>query len=79
MAAHEHAGAAHDEGVPGHDASETSDTCTMCSAFCALTPLAAEAPTLAEPPGLTAVERSDHSAPPPSYYSDGQERPPRTP
>jgi hypothetical protein len=75
--AHDHAGMSHDDGHAGHDHT-TSGKCNMCSAYCALTPLASDAPVLAEPLGLTAVKVSDHSAPPPSFFSDGQERPPRT-
>ena len=74
--AHDHAGAGHhDEG--GQDEA-ASDRCTMCSAYCSLTPLAGTPPTLAEPLGLAAVKLSDHSAPPPNFLSGGQERPPRT-
>ena len=74
-AAHDHAGASH------HDDSEhgqaASDKCSTCSAYCSLTPLLGAVPTLVEPLGLAAVKLSDHSAPPPSFLSGGQERPPR--
>lgn len=78
MASHDHTGAGH-HGDDGGQGQAASDKCSMmCLAFCSLTPLAGTAPTLAEPLGLAAVKRSDHSAPPPSFLSDGQERPPRT-
>ena len=75
--AHDH-GAAHDQ---DHDLDHDhagSDRCNMCSAFCALTPLLSALPALLEPLDLTAVEFSDHAAPAPDFFSDGQERPPRT-
>lgn len=50
----------------------------MCSAFCALTPLAGAAPKLPEPAALPAVKFPEFPAPAPSFLSDGQERPPRT-
>lgn len=68
--AHQHEGDSH------HQAG--SDKCNMCSAFCALTPMLSAMPTLLEPLDLTAVEFSDHAAPAPDFFSDGQERPPRT-
>ena len=75
-ASHDHAGVSHhDDGEHGQAA---SDKCNMCSAYCSLTPLAGTVPTLVEPLGLAAVERSDHTAPAPSFVSGGQERPPRT-
>jgi hypothetical protein len=74
QAAHAHAGAdhhdGHDHGVP--------DKCNMCSAFCALTPLASAAPKLPEPAALPAVKFPEFPAPAASFLSDGQERPPRT-
>ena len=73
---HEHlsAGHAHDD---SHHAAG-SDKCNLCAAFCSLTPLLSAVPALPEPPGLTAVLSCDHAAPPPDFFSDGQERPPRT-
>lgn len=77
--AHGHAGAEH---VHGHDHSghhqSASDKCNLCSAFCSLTPMVSAEVTLPEPLGLTTVKFTDHSAPPPDFFSDGQERPPRT-
>jgi hypothetical protein len=71
---HEHAVGGHHD---GHDHTAT-DKCNMCSAFCSLTPLVSEVQTVAEPLDPTAVKFSELSAPPPSFFSDGQERPPRT-
>lgn len=76
-AAHEHGGADHGHDHSGHHQS-TSDKCNMCSAFCSLTPLVSAPVTLPEPLGLTTVKFTDLSAPPPNFFSDGQERPPRT-
>jgi hypothetical protein len=74
---HHHAGSeqAHDPG--GHHGAG-ADKCNVCSAFCSLTPLVGPPPLLAEPMGFTLIKFSDHSAPPSDFFSDGQERPPRT-
>ena len=50
----------------------------MCSACCSLTPLAGAMPVLAEPQGFKAVKFDSFAAPSPSFFSGGQERPPRT-
>lgn len=55
-----------------------SDKCNMCSACCSLTPLVSAVPALAEPLGFTAVRFASYTAPLPSFFSGGQERPPRT-
>lgn len=75
---HDHGSAVgeHDHGT-AHDYA-TLDKCNMCSAFCGLTPLLSEVPTLAEPLSLTQVKFTDPTALPPSHLSDGRERPPRT-
>ena len=79
--AHEH-GASHDHASAGHadDGHDNAafDKCNVCSAYCSLTPLVSTEPTLLEPSDLAAVKFSDHFAPPPSFISEGQERPPRT-
>ncbi|KQY88305.1 DUF2946 family protein [Pelomonas sp. Root1444] len=72
--AHHGAGHAHDD---SHHPAGT-DKCTLCAAFCSLTPLPSAAPALPEPLGRIAVGLTDHAAPPPDFFSDGQERPPRT-
>jgi len=75
--AHDHAPDASGDSLPGHDHAE-SEGCSACSAYCSLTPLLSNLPTLAEPIDPTAVKFSDLYVPPPSFVSDGQERPPRT-
>ena len=72
---HDHAGAGHHDEGKGHGA---SDKCNMCSAYCSLTPLVSEVPTLLEPAELSAVKFPDLSSPAPTFLSDGQERPPRS-
>jgi hypothetical protein len=76
-AGHHHAADAPHEGNPGHDHA-ASEGCNTCAAYCSLTPLVSELPRLAEPLGSAAVKFSDLRAPPPSFVSGGQERPPRT-
>lgn len=66
-----------DEGHPDHDHA-ASEGCNACSAYCSLTPLVSHVPTLVEPLDASAVKFLDLSAQPPSFVSDGQERPPRT-
>jgi hypothetical protein len=60
------------------DASGPQDRCTLCAAFCSLTPLVGSAPGLFVPQALPAASFSALSAPVPSFLSDGQERPPRS-
>ena len=74
--AHDH-GAPHDHGSDSHDHA-ASDRCNVCSAFCSATPLVSDVPTLVTPPDLAAVVFAELAAPPPSFVSEGQERPPRT-
>lgn len=74
---HGHAHGLSGDSQPAHDHA-APDACNACSAYCSLTPLLSDLPTLAEPPGPAAVRFADFSAPPPSFVSDGQERPPRT-
>lgn len=74
---HDHAaGASHD----GHQSPDhaVSEGCNACSAYCSLTPLVSNLPTLAAPLDPATVKFSDLSAPAPTFQSDGQERPPRT-
>ncbi|HSW08678.1 hypothetical protein [Aquabacterium sp.] len=54
------------------------DKCNVCAAFCSLTPILGSPPVMAVPPGLCAAVFPAWSAPPPSFISDGQERPPRS-
>jgi hypothetical protein len=77
----DHDEATHDHGGTGpHDGHDhgAGDRCNMCSAFCSLTPLVSDAPTLPEPAALLGVKFPDFSTPAPTFLSDGQERPPRT-
>jgi hypothetical protein len=60
------------------DASGPQDRCTLCAAFCSLTPLVGSAPGLFVPQALPAASFPALSAPVPSFLSDGQERPPRS-
>jgi hypothetical protein len=83
--AHDH-GSSHGHASNGHDHHDdhgtqqqsAQDKCNMCSAYCSLTPLVSSAPTLPGPLDRAAIKFSDFSAPPPNFFSDGQERPPRT-
>jgi hypothetical protein len=77
MSGHDSAAETSDDGHPGHDHA-ASEACNACSAYCSLTPLVSNLPTLVEPLDASAVKFFDLSAPPPSFVSDGQERPPRT-
>jgi hypothetical protein len=74
--AHEHA-ASHVH-TADHDHGKAADRCNLCSAFCSLTPLVGSVPTVATPLDLSSTAFPDLSAPPPSFLSDGQERPPRS-
>jgi hypothetical protein len=58
-------------------ASGGGDKCNLCSAFCSVTALVGGIATLPQPPELSgSFPRID--APPPSFVSGGQERPPRS-
>ena len=72
---HDHDGAGHDDDGQGH---ATSDKCNTCSAYCSLTPMVSEVPTLPEPVDSAAVKFPDLLSPAPTFLSDGQERPPRS-
>jgi hypothetical protein len=75
--AHDHAPDPSGGGHPGHDHA-ASDGCNACAAYCSLTPFVSNLPPLVEPLDQTAVKFADVAAPPPSFVSGGQERPPRT-
>lgn len=75
----EHAAAHHDHSAPAdHDHGGASDKCNMCSAFCSLTPLTSNPAALFQPLEMAAASFPDLSAPAPSFFSGGQERPPRS-
>jgi hypothetical protein len=71
-AQHEHDGGHHD-----HAASGQPDKCNMCSAFCSVTPLVNTSPAILPPVDAANTVFPAFSAPAPSFFSDGQERPPR--
>ncbi|HEX6703782.1 MAG TPA: DUF2946 family protein [Albitalea sp.] len=76
---HEHDHATHDHSSGGHDDGKSSqDSCNLCTAFCSVTPMVSNPPTVAAPQELSATTFPDLSAPAPSFLSDGQERPPRS-
>jgi hypothetical protein len=91
--AHEHGHAhSHGTGVDHHGAEltsvtgdhhdvtgagEASDKCNVCSAFCSVTGLVSGTAEVAKPQRLATVFPHPF-APPPSYFPDGQERPPRS-
>jgi len=75
--AHDHAAAhSHSDGS-AHDHASGADKCNLCSAFCSVTGLVSADVTLAVSQPPCAVF-SQVYAPPASFVSDGQERPPRT-
>lgn len=80
--AHEHGSDDHDHASADHhhegQGQGSADKCNTCSAYCCLTPLVSDLPTLPEPIGSTALKFPRHSFPAPSFLSDGQERPPRS-
>jgi hypothetical protein len=73
----------HDMSAHGHpdgaadDPASASDKCNLCAASCSVTGMVSGSLALAEPQRMPAVFPQLH-APPPSFVSDGQERPPRT-
>jgi len=56
---------------------DPADKCNFCSAFCSVTGIVSGTSTTAVPPLVAAVFPHLY-APPPSFISDGQERPPRS-
>ena len=77
VAAHEH-GTAHDHtGGGAHDDAGGAEKCSQCSTTCCATGLvSADLAFAASQPAPTVF--SHLYAPPPSFVSDGQDRPPRT-
>lgn len=73
-----HPAVLHGDGPSDPDASSAQDRCTLCAAFCSLTPLVGSARGLFVPQALPAASFPALSAPVPSFLSDGQERPPRS-
>jgi len=52
--------------------------CNLCCDFCSMTPLLGSLPSVPTPLNLSSVSFPDPFAPAPSFFSDGQERPPRS-
>lgn len=86
-AGHDHTGGGHDQATHGHGASHDggqeqgkshSDKCNLCSASCAATPLVRDVAGVPELNDPAATMFPSFSAPAPSFFSDGQERPPRS-
>lgn len=75
--AHDHSNSDHPDEHSGHEHA-ASEGCSTCSAYCSLTPYVGTLPPVLPPLDLAAVRFADLPAPPPSFVSDGQERPPRT-
>jgi hypothetical protein len=71
-AGHDHSGSASPD-LSG----SAADQCNLCSAFCSVTGLLSAGVTIAGPQPVSTVF-PDLYAPPASFVSDGQERPPRT-
>ena len=79
-AAHDHTDHRHSEASShsdAHSGSDHSHDCTFCVSSCSLTPLLASDPVL---PAVqaAALRYPGIVAPAPSFFSGGQERPPRT-
>ena len=75
--AHWHANSHEATHSGGHDHS-AHDKCTLCAAYCSLTPMVSAVWSLPQPLDLPAIKFPDFSSPAPSFLSGGQERPPRT-
>jgi hypothetical protein len=73
-APHHHAGSAHH----AHGDAASDDQCNLCVAFCSVTPLASELPTILAPQEASSLRFPGYAAAPPSFVSGGQERPPRS-
>jgi hypothetical protein len=74
-AAMSHASIEHDH-PSGSDQSDGK--CNLCVAFCSITPLLSSLPTLPAPQEMGSAPFPPLTAAPPSFLSDGQERPPRS-
>lgn len=69
-------GHSHADGA-AHDHAGADSKCNLCSALCCVAGLVSAGVTIAEPQRAVTVF-ADLRAPPPSFVSGGQERPPRT-
>jgi hypothetical protein len=78
FSAHDHgAGHEHASSGPGDEAGSSADKCNLCSAFCSVTGLVSAAVTMGETQQVPMVFPHLY-VPPAAFFSDGQERPPRT-
>ncbi len=68
-----HHGSGHHEAT-----SAVADKCNLCAAGCCLTPLASAPPVVVAPLEGGTAPFPEVRAPPASFLSDGQERPPRS-
>ena len=70
----------HDHGSNTGDGESlsTQDKCNLCSAFCSVAAFVGSLFTMPTPQDLAAAAFPDPFAPPPSFLSDGQDRPPRS-
>jgi hypothetical protein len=73
---HDHAQGHAPAGSATHDHAG-ADRCNLCTAFCSVPGLVSAGVTLASPQAVATVFPQPH-APPPSFISGGQERPPRS-
>jgi len=72
---HDHGQGLHHD---AHETAKSSDKCNLCAACCSVTPMLSSLPTVAIPPQFSTVTFTALTAPPPSFESGGQDRPPRT-
>jgi len=76
-AGHAHQADSHSDGAAhDHDHGGSADKCKLCAASCCATALVSGPLTVAAPQPVATVFPHLH-APPPSFLSDGEERPPR--
>lgn len=67
----------HDAGHHPDATSSGVDKCNLCAAFCSVTSMVSSSPTVLLPRVVSAVRFPALSAPPSTFVSGGQERPPR--
>jgi NAD-dependent dihydropyrimidine dehydrogenase PreA subunit len=73
---HQHLGSDEATATHHHDGS-VQDKCSLCASCCSMVPLISSFPSIPEP--FEATQRFDDlSVRAPSFFSDGQERPPRS-
>jgi hypothetical protein len=77
-AGHDHAAHDHGTGTDGGESLNAHDKCNLCTAFCSVTPLASGPLIMTAPQDVAAAAFPELFAPPSSFLSDGQDRPPRS-